>query len=91
MVVKNNLKGLKEPYLLLFISSFGGSILNLVSFKTLLFAIFFSKDKRREGNNNKLDTIANSKVTETKPPKAIVPPKLESVKTKKPKNNTIDV
>ena len=72
-------------------SSLGGKIFILGSLNTFLFAIFFSKVNNKEGNNNKLETIANNNVTETRPPKAIVPPKLERVKTKKPKNNTIEV
>ena len=35
--------------------------------------------------------MANKSVIETKPPRACVPPKLETVKTKKPKNKTIEV
>ena len=35
--------------------------------------------------------IAKSNVTDTRPPKATVPPKLEVIKTAKPKNKTIDV
>ena len=66
-------------------------IFNEGSLKTFWFAIFFSKVNSKEGNNSKLDTIANNRVIETKPPKAIVPPKLESVNTKKPKNKTIEV
>ena len=61
------------------------------SLKSSLFAMFFSNESNNEGNNNKLETIANNKVTETKPPKAMVPPKLEAVNTKNPKNKTIDV
>lgn len=76
---------------MLFFLSFGGIILILGSLKTSLFAIFFSKVNSKEGNNSKLETIANNSVTDTKPPNAIVPPKLESVNVKKPKNNTIDV
>ena len=56
-----------------------------------LLAIFDSKDKSKDGNNNKLDTMAKSRVTDTNPPKAIVPPKLDTVKTRNPKNNTIEV
>ncbi len=56
-----------------------------------LLAIVDSNDSNNEGNNNKLATIANNNVTETNPPKALVPPKLETVNTKKPKNKTIDV
>ena len=56
-----------------------------------MFAIFFSKERRREGNNNKFETIANNKVTDTNPPNAIVPPKLETVNTKNPKKSTIEV
>lgn len=60
-------------------------------FSVFLFAILSSKDNSKDGNNNKLESIANSKVIETKPPNAFVPPKLDMVKTKKPKNNTIEV
>ena len=72
-------------------TSFGGKIRIVGSLITFLFDIFFSNDNNKDGNNNKFETIANNKVTETNPPKAIVPPKLETVKTKNPKNNTIDV
>ena len=78
-----------SPFLVF--ASFGGKILIVGSLITFLFDIFLSKDSSNEGSNNKLETIANSKVTETKPPKAIVPPKLDTVKTKNPKNNTIEV
>ena len=44
-----------------------------------------------EGNKSRFETIANNKVIETKPPNAIVPPKLDTVNTKNPKNNTIEV
>ena len=56
------------------------------SLNVFLFAIFFSNESNNDGNNNKLETIAKSNVTETNPPKAIVPPKLEMVNTKNPKN-----
>lgn len=71
--------------------SSGVKISNVGSLKVFLFAIFFSNDNNNEGSNNKLETIANNSVIETKPPNAIVPPKLETVKTKKPKNKTIEV
>ena len=61
------------------------------SLKSSLFAIVFSNESNRDGSNNKLEVIANNRVMETKPPKAIVPPKLETVNTKNPKNNTIEV
>ena len=60
-------------------------------FKVFLLAIFDSNDNNSEGNNNKLETIANNRVTETNPPNALVPPKLDIVKTKKPKNKTMEV
>ena len=63
----------------------------LGSFKISLFAMLLSKDKRRDGSNNKFANIANNKVMETNPPKATVPPKLEIIKTEKPKNKTIEV
>ena len=72
-------------------SSIGGRILNFGSLITLLLAILRSKVSNNEGKRIKLEIIANSKVIDTKPPKAMVPPKLETVKTKKPKNNTMDV
>jgi hypothetical protein len=59
--------------------------------KVFLFAIFDSNESNNEGSNNKFDTIAKSKVTETSPPRAIVPPKLDTVNTKKPKKRTIEV
>ena len=61
------------------------------SFNTFLLAILSSKVSNRDGNNNRLETIANNKVIETKPPKAMVPPKLETVNTKNPKKSTIEV
>ena len=77
-----------EPYLL---SSSDGIILIEGSFKMFLLAILRSKVRSNEGNNNRLETMANKSVMETNPPKAMVPPKLDTVKTKNPKNNTIDV
>lgn len=61
------------------------------SFNTFLLAILFSKESNNDGKRIKLETIANNKVIDTKPPNAIVPPKLETVNTKNPKNNTIEV
>lgn len=60
-------------------------------FNTSLLAIFLSRDNNSDGNNNKLESIANNNVAETKAPNATVPPKLEIVNTEKPKNKTIDV
>lgn len=60
-------------------------------FKVFLLAIFDSNDNNSEGNNNKLETIANNRVTETNPPSALVPPKLDIVKTRNPKNKTMEV
>ena len=59
------------------------------SLKTSLLAILRSNDNSKDGNSNKLDSIANSKVTDTNAPKATVPPKLEMVNTENPKNRTI--
>ena len=61
------------------------------SLNVFLLAILDSNDNSNEGNSNKLDIMANNKVTETKPPNAFVPPKLEMVNTKNPKNRTIEV
>ena len=55
------------------------------------FAIVFSKESKSAGNKIKFENMASTKVIETKPPKATVPPKLEIIKTEKPKNNTIEV
>ena len=60
-------------------------------FSVFLLAILDSNESNNEGNSNKLETIAKSNVTETRPPKAMVPPKLDTVKTRNPKNKTIDV
>jgi len=59
--------------------------------KVFLLAILDSNDNNNDGSNNKLDTMAKSNVTETNPPRAMVPPKLETVKTRNPKNRTIEV
>ena len=68
-----------------------GMIFMAGSLRTSLLAIFLSNDNSNDGNNNKLESIANKSVAETKAPNATVPPKLEMVNTEKPKNNTIDV
>ena len=89
----NNLKS-KKTHLILYLSPFSSSadrISKVGSLKTFLLAIFFSNESYSEGSNNKFEVIANNKVIETKPPRAIVPPKLETVNTKKPKNKTIEV
>ena len=59
---------------------------NSCSFANVLFSV-----KTNAGSKTKLDNIPKHKVIETNPPSATVPPKLESIKTEKPKNNTIDV
>ena len=61
------------------------------SFKTSLLAILSSKVSNREGRSSRLETIASSRVIETNPPKAIVPPKLDTVNTKNPKKSTMEV
>ena len=61
------------------------------SFNTSLFAISFSSDNNKDGNNNKLELMAKSRVMETRPPKATVPPKLLIMKTENPKNSTMEV
>jgi len=61
------------------------------SFKTSLLAILSSKVSNREGRSSRLETIASSRVMETSPPKAIVPPKLDTVNTKNPKKSTMEV
>ena len=83
--MKNAITKARNKYLFL------AFLLALKYFKVVYFLIFFSNDNSSEGNSSKLETIANKRVTETKPPNAIVPPKLEMVNTKNPKNNTIEV
>ena len=61
------------------------------SLRTFLLAILSSKVSNKEGNSSKLETIASNRVTETRPPNAIVPPKLDTVNTKNPKKSTIEV
>ena len=56
-----------------------------------LLAIEVSRDNNNDGSKSKLDVIANKSDMDTKPPKATVPPKLDTVNTKKPKNKTIEV
>ena len=53
--------------------------------------MLLSSESNKDGNNNKLDNMANNKVADTNPPKATVPPKLEMVNTENPKNRTIEV
>ena len=73
------------------VSSSEGIILIAGSLRTSLLAIFLSNESNKDGNNSKLESIAKSKVIETKAPKATVPPKLDMVNTENPKNRTIDV
>ena len=54
-------------------------------------AFFFSKVNTNAGKTKRLANIANNKVQEISPPRAIVPLKLERVKMAKPKTKTIDV
>ena len=77
-------------YFLLFSSS-TVKISSVGSLNVFLFAMFFSNDNNKAGSNNKFDAIANNKVIETNPPNAMVPPKLDTVNTKKPKYSTIEV
>ena len=59
--------------------------------KVSLLAILRSNESNNDGSKIKFETIANKSVIETRPPNAIVPPKLETVNTKKPKNKTMEV
>lgn len=59
--------------------------------RTCLLAMLFSKDNNRDGSKIKFASMAKSKVAATKEPKATVPPKLEVMKTEKPKNRTMEV
>ena len=77
--------------LVFYFSSSGGRISKVGSLRTFLLAILFSKDNNNDGKSIRLEIIANNNVIETKPPKAMVPPKLETVKTKNPKKRTIEV
>ena len=68
-----------------------GIIWILGSLSTSLLAIFLSNDNSNDGSSNKLANIANRSVVDTNAPNATVPPKLEIVKTEKPKKSTIEV
>ena len=59
--------------------------------KTVLLAINFSRVKSMLGNNNKLESMATSRVPEIRAPRATVPPKSEVRKTENPKNKTTEV
>ena len=61
------------------------------SFSTCLLAMLLSNERSKEGNKIRLASMANNKVAETNAPKATVPPKLEIMKTEKPKNSTMEV
>ena len=61
------------------------------SFNTCLLAMLLSKESSKEGNKIRLASMANNKVAETKAPKATVPPKLDIMKTEKPKKSTMEV
>ena len=80
----------KQIFYLSLVSS-KGSIGTVGSFRVRSLAILDSNVNSNEGSNNKLESIANSKVIETSPPNALVPPKLETVKTRNPKKSTIEV
>ena len=54
-------------------------------------AFFFSKVNTNAGRTNKLANMANNNVQEIKPPSAMVPLKLESVKVANPRINTTEV
>ena len=90
MIIENRYDNSFAIYLSIFSSS-EVKISSVGSLNIFLFAMFFSNESNKDGNSNKLEAMANNKVIETKPPRAIVPPKLETVNTKNPKNNTIEV
>ena len=50
-----------------------------------------SRKINRGGNKIRLANMAKRRVTETSPPSATVPPKLEIMKIAKPKKSTIEV
>ena len=50
-----------------------------------------SRESSRQGNSNKLASIASKGVAEIKTPSATVPPKLDVTKTENPKNKKIEV
>lgn len=69
-----------------------GSIMSILgSMKSCSLANVLFKVSTKAGSNIKFDNIPNSKVKEINPPNAIVPPKLDSINTENPKNNTIEV
>ena len=66
-------------------------MLILGSFNTFSLLIESSREISNEGSRIRLASIANNSVTDTKPPSATVPPKLEVIKTANPKNRTMEV
>ena len=58
---------------------------------TFSFETVRSKEINKEGSRIKFASIAKSKVAETKPPSATVPPNSEIIKIENPKNKTMDV
>lgn len=71
--------------------SFSGRMSIFGSINSFSLAMVFSKDNNNTGSKIKLDNMAKTKVNETKPPNATVPPKLEIMKTENPKNKTMEV
>src|SRR5699024_4890192 len=67
-------------------NSFNANFLNVFLFDTLL-----SKETNKDGRKSRFDKVAKNRVMETNIPNATVPPKLESVNTENPSNNTIEV
>lgn len=72
-------------------SSEGSKIAMVGEINSCWLAIDLFNDKTSEGNKTRLDNIPKNKVNATRPPRATVPPKLDSMKTENPKNKTIDV
>ncbi len=60
--------------------------MNSCSFANVLFNV-----KTNDGSKTRFDNIPKNNVKATNPPKATVPPKLESMKTENPKNKIIEV
>ena len=72
-------------------NAYGSRIFIFEGFITFSLLTASSSEISNEGNKIKLASIAIRRVTETSPPRALVPPKFDERKTEKPKKRTIEV
>ena len=60
---------------------------DFIYFKTIIYVLL--NEINKDGSKRRFESIEKSRVAETRPPKATVPPKFEIMKIAKPKNKTI--